>query len=135
MAYVVPQLRDENFRVTSPNCVLNFVGLRHSKLSPFRKGVNTGRCIFQRVFQQLFSEILHMPPVPHCSMDKREEFKYYCHGKHRYLVAIALKLAVFIRNMVVKNTPYVNPKGYLFLDQKRKLGMIKPFRNKLINLE
>jgi len=27
--------------------------------------------------------------------------------------------------MVVKNVPYLNPEGYLFLDQKRKLGMIK----------
>ncbi|SEG50764.1 transposase, partial [Algoriphagus boritolerans] len=38
--------------------------------------------------------------------------------------ATARKLAVIIWNMVVKGTPYVNPEGYLFLDQKRKLGLV-----------
>lgn len=35
------------------------------------------------------------------------------------------KLAVIIWNMVVKGVPYINPEGYLFLDQKRKLGLVK----------
>ena len=33
--------------------------------------------------------------------------------------------------MVVKNTPSVNPEGYLFLDQKRKLGMIKRIQKQI----
>ena len=31
----------------------------------------------------------------------------------------------------VKNTPHVNPEGYLFLDQKRKLGMVKRIQKQL----
>jgi len=27
--------------------------------------------------------------------------------------------------VVVKGTPYNNPEGYLYLDQKRKLGLVK----------
>jgi len=33
--------------------------------------------------------------------------------------------------MVVKNIPYVNPEGYLFLDQKRKLGIIKRIQKQI----
>ncbi len=41
------------------------------------------------------------------------------------LVHTARKLTVIIWNMVVKEVPYINPEGYLFLDQKRKLGLVK----------
>ena len=41
-------------------------------------------------------------------------------GRVSAISATARKLAVIIWNMVVKNTPYINPEGYLFLDQKRK---------------
>lgn len=33
--------------------------------------------------------------------------------------------------MVVKNIPYVNPEGYLFLDQKRKLGIVKRIQKQI----
>lgn len=33
--------------------------------------------------------------------------------------------------MVVKETPYINPEGYLFLDQKRKLGMVKRIKKQI----
>ncbi len=36
--------------------------------------------------------------------------------------------------MIVKGIPYLNPEGYLFLDQKRKLGMVKRIQKKTLNL-
>jgi transposase len=45
--------------------------------------------------------------------------------------ATARKLAVIIWNMVVKNTQYINPEGYLFLDQKRKLGLTKRIKKQI----
>jgi transposase len=39
--------------------------------------------------------------------------------------ATARKLALIIWNMVVNGTPYNNPAGDLFLDKKRKLGLVK----------
>jgi transposase len=41
------------------------------------------------------------------------------------------KLAVIIWNMVVNGTPYHNPEGYLFLDQKRKLGLVKRIKKQI----
>jgi transposase len=46
-------------------------------------------------------------------------------GRVSAISATARKLAVIIWNMVVKAIPYTNPEGYLFLDQKRKLGIVK----------
>ncbi|PJB13506.1 MAG: hypothetical protein CO119_01255 [Flavobacteriales bacterium CG_4_9_14_3_um_filter_40_17] len=43
----------------------------------------------------------------------------------------ARKLAVIIWNMVVKVTSYINPEGYLFLDQKRKLGIAKRIQKQI----
>ena len=40
------------------------------------------------------------------------------------------KLAVIIWN-VVKVTPNINPEGYLFLDQKRKLGLVKSIKKQI----
>ncbi|MCH8517893.1 MAG: IS110 family transposase, partial [Cyclobacteriaceae bacterium] len=45
--------------------------------------------------------------------------------------ATARKLAVIIWNMVVKGTSYINPEGYLYLDQKRKLGMVKRIQKQI----
>ncbi len=45
--------------------------------------------------------------------------------------ATARKLAVIIWNMVVNNTPYINPEGYLYLDQKRKLAVQKRIQNQI----
>ena len=33
--------------------------------------------------------------------------------------------------MVVKGIAYNNPKGYLYLDQKRKLGLVKRMRKQI----
>lgn len=46
-------------------------------------------------------------------------------GRVSAVSATARKLAVIIWNMLVKNVPYKNPEGYLYLDQKRKLGLVK----------
>ena len=43
----------------------------------------------------------------------------------------ARKLAVIIWNMVVKNIPYNPPTPYLFLDEKRKLGIIKRIKKQI----
>ncbi|WP_255070367.1 hypothetical protein [Lacihabitans sp. LS3-19] len=43
-----------------------------------------------------------------------EEFKNYTQ-----------KLAIFVIKMAIKDTRYINPESYLFLDQKRKLGLVK----------
>ena len=34
-------------------------------------------------------------------------------------------------NMVVKGVPWSNPAGYLFLDQKRKLGLVKRIQKQI----
>jgi transposase len=52
-------------------------------------------------------------------------------GRTSAISATARKLAVIIWNMVVKNVPYQNPEGYLFLDQKRKLGMVKRIQKQI----
>ena len=45
--------------------------------------------------------------------------------------ATARKLAVIIWNRVVKGCQYINPAGYLFLDQKRKLGLVKRIQKQI----
>ena len=54
-------------------------------------------------------------------------------GRVSAISATARKLAVIIWNMVVKNTPYINPEGYLYLDldQKRKLGIAKRIKKQI----
>lgn len=52
-------------------------------------------------------------------------------GRVSAISATARKLAVIIWNMVVKCEPYNNPEGYLFLDQKRKLGIVKRIRKQI----
>lgn len=52
-------------------------------------------------------------------------------GRTSAVSATARKLAVIIWNMVVNNTQYVNPEGYLFLDQKRKLGLTKRIKKQI----
>ncbi len=52
-------------------------------------------------------------------------------GRVSAVSATARKLAVIIWNMVVKSVPYENPEGYLFLDQKRKLGMVTRIRKQI----
>ncbi|MGB0880139.1 MAG: IS110 family transposase [Polaribacter sp.] len=52
-------------------------------------------------------------------------------GRVSAITATARKLAVIIWNMVVKGVPYQNPEGYLFLDQKRKLGLVKRIQKQI----
>lgn len=52
-------------------------------------------------------------------------------GRTSAISATARKLAVIIWNMVVNNVPYNNPDGYLYLDQKRKLGLVKRIKNQI----
>ena len=46
--------------------------------------------------------------------------------------ATARKLAIIIWNMVTKGTHYINPAGYLFLDQKRKSGIVKRIQKQMV---
>ena len=52
-------------------------------------------------------------------------------GRVSAITATARKLAVIIWNMVVKGIPYENPEGYLYLDQKRKLGIVKRIKKQI----
>lgn len=52
-------------------------------------------------------------------------------GRVSAISATARKLAVIIWNMIVKAIPYHNPEGYLFLDQKRKLGIVKRIQKQI----
>jgi transposase len=56
-------------------------------------------------------------------------------GRVSAISATARKLAVIIWNMVVKGIPYVNPEGYLFLDQKRKLGIVKRIQKQIAKFD
>ena len=55
----------------------------------------------------------------------------YRKGRVSAISATARKLAVIIWNMVVKKVPYINPEQYLFLDQKRKLGIVKQIKKQI----
>lgn len=56
-------------------------------------------------------------------------------GRVSAISATARKLAVIIWNMVVKGIPYYNPTEYFFLDQKRKLGIVKRIQKQIIKFE
>ncbi len=55
----------------------------------------------------------------------------YRKGRVSAISATARKLAVIIWNMVIKRVPYINPEQYLFLDQKRKLGIVKQIKKQI----
>jgi transposase len=52
-------------------------------------------------------------------------------GRVSAISATARKLAVIIWNMVTKGQQYVDPEGYLYLDQKRKLGLVKRIQKQI----
>ena len=52
-------------------------------------------------------------------------------GRVSAISATARKLAVIIWNRVVKGCQYINPAGYLFLVQKRKLGLVKRIQKQI----
>ena len=55
----------------------------------------------------------------------------YRKGRHSAVSATARKLAVIIWNMITKKTPYNPPQQYLFLDQKRKMGLVKRIKKQI----
>jgi transposase len=59
----------------------------------------------------------------------------YRRGRAAAISATARKLAVIIWHMVVKHVPYNPPTQYLFMDQKRKMKLVKKIRNKIAKLE
>ena len=56
-------------------------------------------------------------------------------GRVSAISATARKLAVIIWNMIVKGVQYINPEGYLFLDQKRKLGVVKRIQKQIAKFD
>lgn len=52
-------------------------------------------------------------------------------GRVSAVSATARKLAVIIWKMVVNGVPYINPEGYLYVDQKRKLAVQKRIQNQI----
>ncbi|MFC5044835.1 transposase [Aquimarina hainanensis] len=55
----------------------------------------------------------------------------YRKGRYSAVSVTARKLAVIIWNMVTKKMQYQPPRQYLFLDQKRKLGLIKRIKKQI----
>ena len=66
-----------------------------------------------------------------------EFFKKICYKKGRATAvsALARKLGVIIWNMVVKARPYTPPTQYLFLDEKRKLGLVKRMQKQIAKFD
>jgi len=56
-------------------------------------------------------------------------------GRTSAISATARKLAVIIWNMVTRHVPYMNPENYLFLDQKRKMGIVKRIRTQIAKFD
>ena len=59
----------------------------------------------------------------------------YKKGRTAAVSATARKLAVIIWNMIVKKQPNNPPTQYLFLDQKRKMGLIKKMKKQINKFE
>jgi transposase len=59
----------------------------------------------------------------------------YRKGRTAAVSATARKLGVIIWNMIVKKQAYNPPIQYLFLDQKRKMGLIKKMKKQINKFE
>jgi transposase len=59
----------------------------------------------------------------------------YKKGRATAVSATARKLAVIIWNMLVKGVPYNPPTQYMFLDEKRRLGLVKRIRKQITKFE
>jgi transposase len=59
----------------------------------------------------------------------------YKRGRATAVSATARKLAVIIWNMLVKGIPYNPPSQYLFLDEKRKQGLVKRIKKQIDKFE
>lgn len=71
-------------------------------------------------------------PTPLGDFFKRINFRK---GRTSAVSATARKLAVIIWNMVTKGIPYDNTHNYLFLDQKRKMGLVKRIKKQIDKFE
>lgn len=56
-------------------------------------------------------------------------------GRQAAVSATARKLGVIIWTMITKKVPYQPPKEYLFLDQKRKLGIMKKIKKQMVKFD
>ncbi|MCG6191594.1 transposase [Maribellus maritimus] len=56
-------------------------------------------------------------------------------GRQAAVPATARKPATIIWTMVVKKVPYNTPKEYLFLDQKRKMGIAKRIKKQMAKFD
>lgn len=59
----------------------------------------------------------------------------YKKGRATAVSATARKLAVIIWNMLVKGVPYNPPTQYLFLDEKRRLGLVKRINKQITKFD
>lgn len=59
----------------------------------------------------------------------------YKKGRVTAINATARKLAVIIWNMLAKGEPYNPPTQYLYLDEKRKMGLVKRMRKQITKFE
>ncbi|MCD4735753.1 MAG: hypothetical protein K8R53_06890 [Bacteroidales bacterium] len=59
----------------------------------------------------------------------------YKKGRATAVSATARKLAVIIWNILVKGIPYNPPTQYLFLDEKRKLGLVKRIKKQITKFD
>ena len=59
----------------------------------------------------------------------------YKKGRATAVSATARKLAVIIWNMLVKGVPYNPPTQYMFLDEKRRLGLVKRIKKQIDKFE
>ena len=59
----------------------------------------------------------------------------YKKGRATAVSATARKLAVIIWNMLVKGVPYNPPTQYMFLDEKRRLGLVNRIRKQIDKFE
>jgi hypothetical protein len=59
----------------------------------------------------------------------------YKKGREAAVSALARKLAVIVWNMITKATKYSPPSKYLFLDEKRKPGIMKRIRKQIAKFD
>ena len=57
------------------------------------------------------------------------------HGRQKVITATARKLAMIIWSMITRKEAYQLPEEYLFLDQKRKLGLVKRIRKNIAKFD
>jgi transposase len=59
----------------------------------------------------------------------------YKKGREAAVSALARKLAVIVWNMITKGIKYAPPSPYVYLDEKRKLGLVKRIRKQIAKFD